>query len=267
MPTDPAAPPETPPDPPPAEEAVNPFRPREPVDDEVAVEILSDGEIQVLGRMPWTSNATFLVDITHPDTGDEPLLQGVYKPGRGERPLHDFPAGLYRREAAAWELAHQLGWGLVPPTIIRDGPFGEGSVQLYMPCDYEQHYFTLRDDPDRFDDLRRLAIFDLLANNTDRKSGHVLAGSDGRLWAIDNALCFHHQFKVRTVIWDFAGEPIGEGPTADMIRLVEDGLSPILSGLLDTFERDAVLIRARAIVEAGELPADATGRRVPWPLV
>ena len=237
------------------------------MDDEVAVEILSSGEIQVLGRMPWTSNATFLVDVTHPDTGDEPLLQGVYKPGRGERPLHDFPTGLYRREAAAWELAHQLGWGLVPPTIIRDGPFGEGSVQLYVPCDYEQHYFTIREDPDRFDDLRRLAIFDLVANNTDRKSGHVLAGHDGHLWAIDNALCFHHQFKVRTVIWDFAGQPIGEGPTNDMVRLLEEGLSPNLARLLDAFERDAVLARVRAVVKAGELPVDASGRRVPWPLV
>ena len=267
MPTDPATSTGTPTDAPPNEEAADPFRTRGPVDDDVAVEILSSGEIRVLGRMPWTSNATFLVDVTHPDTGSEPVLQGVYKPGRGERPLHDFPTRLYRREAAAWELAHQLGWGLVPPTIIRDGPFGEGSVQLYVPCDYEQHYFTLREDPDRLDDLRRLAIFDLLANNTDRKSGHVLAGSDGRLWAIDNALCFHHQFKVRTVIWDFAGDPIGDGSTADIVRLIEDGLSPDLSRLLDAFECDAVLARARAMIEAGELPADASGRRVPWPLV
>ncbi len=109
-------------DAPPDQEATDPFRAREPVDDEVAVEILSSGEIQVLGRMPWTSNATFLVDITHPDTGDEPLLQGVYKPARGERPLPHFPTGLYRREAAASELAHQPGWRRVPPTINRAGP-------------------------------------------------------------------------------------------------------------------------------------------------
>ena len=96
----------------------------------MAVEILSTGDIDVLGRMPWTSNATFLVDVTHPDTGDEPVLQGVYKPRRGERPLHDFPTGLYRREAAAWELAHQLGWGLVPPTIVRDGPFEIGRAHV-----------------------------------------------------------------------------------------------------------------------------------------
>lgn len=176
----------------------------------MAVEILSTGDIDVLGRMPWTSNATFLVDITHPDTGDEPVLQGVYKPRRGERPLHDFPTGLYRREAAAWELAHQLGWGLVPPTIVRDGPFGEGSVQLYVPCDYEQHYFTLRDDPERSDDLRRLAAFDLVANNTDRKAGHIIEGLDGKLWGIDQGLTFHAETKIRTVIWDFCGELIPE---------------------------------------------------------
>jgi hypothetical protein len=95
----------------------------------------------------------------------------------------------------------------------------------------------------------------------------VLAGHDGHLWAIDNALCFHHQFKVRTVIWDFAGDPIGDGPTADLVRLLADGLSEGLSRMLDPFERDAVLTRARAVVEAGELPVDASGRRVPWPLV
>jgi hypothetical protein len=95
----------------------------------------------------------------------------------------------------------------------------------------------------------------------------VLAGHDGHLWAIDNALCFHHQFKVRTVIWDFAGQPIGEGPTNDMVRLLEEGLSPNLARLLDAFERDAVLARAHAVVKAGELPVDASGRRVPWPLV
>ena len=217
--------------------------------------------------MPWTSNATFLVDVTPPDDGPLPLIQGVYKPGRGERPLHDFPPGLYRREAAAWELAHLLGWGLVPPTIVRDGPFGEGSVQLYVPCDYEEHYFTLRDDPSHAEALVRLAAWDLVANNTDRKGGHVLAGDDGALWAIDNALCFHHQFKVRTVIWDFAGHALPDDLVADLHQLVGGGLSTSLAELLDPLERDAVLTRAAAVASAGELPTDPSGRRVPWPLV
>ncbi len=245
----------------------SPFRHRGPIADELALKVLNEGELELLGRMPWTSNATFLVDVTHSETGDTPLLQGVYKPSRGERPLHDFPPGLHRREAAAWELTAQLTWGLVPPTVVRDGPFGEGSVQLYVPCDYEQHYFTLRDDPAWADDLRRLAAYDLVANNTDRKGGHVLAGDDGSLWAIDNALCFHHQFKVRTVIWDFAGDVIEEDLIADLQRLVADGPSDQLAGLLGTFERDALVVRARALAEAGRLPDDPSGRRIPWPLV
>jgi uncharacterized repeat protein (TIGR03843 family) len=245
----------------------DPFRRRGPVTDTLAVDVLTAGDLEILGRMPWTSNATFLVDVTHPSTGPDPLLQGVYKPSRGERLLHDFPPGLHRREAAAWELAAQLGWGLIPPTVVRDGPLGEGSVQLYVPCDYEQHYFTLRDDPSRSDALIRLAAWDLVANNTDRKGGHVLAGDDGALWAIDNALCFHHQFKVRTVIWDFAGHTLTDDLVSDLRRLIDDGLSEPLAELLDAFERDAVLARAGAVAEAGELPTDPSGRRVPWPLV
>ena len=245
----------------------DPFRRRGPVEDALAIEVLTEGHLEILGRMPWTSNATFLVDVTHPSTGSDPLLQGVYKPGRGERPLHDFPPGLYRREAAAWELTAQLGWGLIPPTVIRDGPLSEGSVQLYVPCDYEQHYFTLRDDPIRADELMRLAAWDLVANNTDRKGGHVLAGDDGALWAIDNALCFHHQFKVRTVIWDFAGQTLPDDLVTDLRRLTNEGILEPLAGILDAFESDALLTRASALADAGELPTDPSGRRVPWPLV
>ncbi|MBP16702.1 MAG: phosphatidylinositol kinase [Acidimicrobiaceae bacterium] len=213
--------------------------------------------------MPWSSNATFLVDVRHGDL----LLQGVYKPARGERPLHDFPPGIYRREAAAWELARHLGWGLIPPTVVRDGPLGEGSIQLYVPCDYDQHFFTLRDDPQHVAALRRLAAFDLVANSTDRKAGHVLLGDDGDVWAVDNALCFHHQFKVRTVIWDWGGEPLVDALLADLDRLVRDGLPEALAALLDPFERDAVLTRAAALGEDGALPIDPSGRRIPWPLL
>ncbi len=241
----------------------SPFRPRGPIADADAVAVLTDGDLDVLGRMPWSSNATFLVDVAC----DDHLLQGVYKPGRGERSLHDFPPDIHRREVAAWELTHQLGWGLVPPTVLRDGPLGPGSVQLFVPCDYEQHFFTLRDLPDHVPALRRLAAFDLVANNTDRKAGHVLAGCDGRIWAVDNALCFHHQFKVRTVIWDWAGEPLDTDLVADLWRLVEDGPSTALADLLDPFEVDAVTARARALATDGVLPHDPTGRRVPWPLL
>jgi|TARA_B100001971_G_scaffold48366_1_gene43753 uncharacterized repeat protein (TIGR03843 family) len=244
----------------------SPFRARGPVDDGVALALLATGDLTLLGQMPWSSNGTFLVDLAPPTPGDN-IVQGVYKPGRGERPLRDFPAGLYRREAAAWELASHLGWGLIPPTVVRDGPLGEGSVQLYVPCDYREHYFTLCEDPTRADELRRLAVFDLVANNTDRKAGHVLAGDDGRIWAVDNALCFHQQFKIRTVIWDFSGQPIPAALLEDLTRLVDTDLPTSLSCLLDTFEAEAIVARASALLADGELPVDPSGRRVPWPLL
>ena len=114
----------------------------------------------------------------------------VYKPARGERPLWDFPPGLYRRELAAYLLSEALGWGLVPPTILRDGPLGEGSLQLFVPADFEQHYFTLLERPEHHDALQAICLFDLLANNADRKSGHCLLGRGRPLWAIDHGLAF-----------------------------------------------------------------------------
>ncbi len=244
-------------------EASNPFRDRDPLADSLAVKMLLEGEIDLLGRMPWSSNATFLVDINLEGS----IIQGVYKPSTGERPLHDFPPEIYKREVAAWELTKQLEWGIIPPTITRLGPFGEGSIQLYIPCDYEQHYFTLRDNPSHLKTLKRLAVFDLVSNNTDRKAGHVLEGKDGEIWAVDNALSFHHQFKVRTVIWDWAGEPIDSALIEDLNELITNGPSEPLLGLLDSLEIDALLSRAQAICSTGSLPYDTTGRRVPWPLL
>jgi uncharacterized repeat protein (TIGR03843 family) len=191
----------------------------------------------------------------------------VYKPFRGERPLWDFPNGLGRREVAAWELSEALGWGLVPPTVLREGPLGEGSVQWFVDADFEQHYFTLLEDERHHPALRRICAFDLVANNTDRKSGHCLLDEDGRIWAIDNGLAFHEEFKVRTVIWEFGGEPVPEDVLGDLERLVEDGLSDSFEGLLDADERRAVLLRAEALARDGVFPVDHSGRRYPWPLV
>jgi uncharacterized repeat protein (TIGR03843 family) len=202
------------------EPGVSPFRSRPPIATDRALELLRHGEIEVLGRMPYSSNATFLVDVCHEGL----LAQGIYKPHRGERPLWDFPSGLFKREAAAFELAEHVGWHLVPPTVVRDGPLGEGSLQLFMPSHFEQHYFTLRDDGDHIEAMQRLCVFDLLANNTDRKSGHVLLGEDGRIWAIDNGLSFHAEFKLRTVIWDFAGEPIPNDIRRRHRAPLDDGL-------------------------------------------
>lgn len=241
----------------------SPFRSRPPIPTDRALAALREGEVEIIGRMPYSSNATFLVDVCH----DGLLVQGIYKPHRGERPLWDFPSGLFRREAAAFELAEHLGWCLVPPTVVRDGPLGEGSLQLFVPSRFEEHYFTLREDEAHTHALQRLCVFDIVSNNTDRKSGHVLLGEDGRIWAIDNGLSFHVEFKLRTVIWDYAGEPIPSDIRDDVVRLLDEGLPPSLDDVLDPLERDAVLARARAVVCEGRFPHDHTGRRYPWPLV
>jgi uncharacterized repeat protein (TIGR03843 family) len=228
-----------------------------------ALRLLAEGEVEVKGRMPWSSNGTFLAEVAR---GEEALL-AVYKPGRGERPLWDFPRGLYRREVAAWALSELLGWGVVPETIVRDGPLGEGSLQRFVEADFEQHYFTLYERPELHDALRTICAFDLLANNTDRKSGHCLLGDDGRVWAIDNGLCFHPDPKVRTVIWEFGNEVVPESLLADVERALP-GLSSALVPLLDDEEVGGVRERAEWLLRRRRFPeADPAGRCYPWPLV
>lgn len=237
-------------------------RPRSLVPDQPTLDLLREREISVLGRMPWSSNITLLVHFD-----DEAVTKAVYKPRRGERPLWDFPSGLYRREAAAFELSYALRWDVVPPTIVRDGPLGEGSVQLFVDADYEQHYFTIQENASHRDDLMAICVLDLVANNTDRKSGHCLVGRDERIYAIDNGLSFHEEFKLRTVLWDYAGEPIPDHLLVDLRRLRSDGLPPGLAGLLDPPEADACLARIDAVITDAVFPSDPGGRRYPWPLV
>jgi uncharacterized repeat protein (TIGR03843 family) len=227
------------------------------------LDLLARGEIAVKGRLPWASNATFLVEVTR----DGASALGVYKPERGERPLWDFPRGLHRREVAAYRLSEILGWGLVPPTLEREGPYGPGSLQLFVDAEFEEHYFTLRERPEHRAALARLCAFDLLANNADRKSGHCLLGRDGRLYAIDNGLCFHVDPKLRTVVWDFAGEPVPEEVRAGAAALASRSLPRPLVELLREEERAALVRRARALGAAERFPEDTTGMRYPWPLV
>ena len=227
-------------------------------------ELLTSGAIEIQGRMPWSSNNTFLVTVTN----DGKTVAAIYKPGPGERPLWDFPDGLYRREVAAYELSESLGWGFVPATVeIDEGPLGPGSLQLFVDADFEQHYFTLLEEEAHHRILKRMATFDVLANNADRKGGHCLIDEEGRIWGIDHGLCFHVQQKLRTVIWDFAGQELHPDDQADVARLVEDGLPSTLTDLLHPEECRALEKRARHLLETKRLPEPRTDHPYPWPLV
>jgi uncharacterized repeat protein (TIGR03843 family) len=238
------------------------------------LDLLSSGEIEVQGRLPWSSNFSYLVTVTSPgDPGADPSLPGsrraAYKPGRGERPLWDFGTDLYRREVAAYELSAAYGLDLVPETVLRlDGPLGPGSIQRFVEADFEQHYFTLLEAPEHHSRLVELAAFDVLSNNADRKSGHVLVDSDGHIWGIDNGLSFHAQEKLRTVIWEFAGDPLPAVVAAVCEAIVADGVPPRVAALIDDDEVEALRRRARAMLRAGSLPAPRDDYRAyPWPLV
>jgi len=213
--------------------------------------------------MPWSSNATFLVKVGL--DGDE--CAAIYKPHQGERPLWDFPDGLYAREVAAYSVSTALGWGVVPETILRDDlPHGRGSLQRFVDADFAQHYFTLVEDEAWHDELRRMAVFDLLINNADRKSGHCLV-AEGRLWGIDHGLCFHVQPKLRTVIWDFGGTPIPEDLKADAARLA-GSLPADLCDLLSASELEVLARRSEVVSQIDMFPnPDPDERPYPWPLV
>lgn len=228
------------------------------------LKLLTEGSVELVGKIARSSNETFLVQLS---LGDD-TAHAVYKPEAGERPLSDFEPGLYRRERAAYLLSESLGWGMVPPTVIReDVPLGVGSLQWFIDCDFREHYFTLAaKDPSTHPDMARMALFDYISNNTDRKSGHVLRGGDGRIWGIDHGLCFSAVFKLRTVIWDFAGEAIPDGLLADIAPLAA-AVPDELAELLDEDETAALKRRTRRMLQEGTLPVDLTGSRYPWPLV
>ena len=227
------------------------------------LQVLTCGDIEIEGRMPWSSNATFLVNITCEDV----VARGIYKPMRGERPLWDFEPGLHRREVAAYRLSEALGLDLVPPTVLRDGPYGEGSVQWFVDVDHRQHYFTIHEErPDLHETLRTVALFDLLANNTDRKSGHVLIDADNHIWGIDHGLCFAADFKLRTVVWEFGGEPI-DGALLDAIQPIGRAVPLEIATLLADDEVVALQERAQWVAANPVFPIDQSGRRYPWPIV
>src|SRR5689334_14919002 len=229
-----------------------------------ALALLLEGEVEIQGRMPWSSNSTFLATVC----GGEEMMQAIYKPHRGERPLWDFPDGLFRREVAAYALSEELGWRLVPETVLRDdAPYGIGSLQRFVDADFEQHYFTLLEEhADTHDALKAMCAFDIVANNADRKGGHCLLDGDCHVWGIDHGLCFHVEPKLRTVIWDFAGEPIPEHLLADLDALASDPPATLV-GLLTEAERTMVVRRAAAVVKLGRFPHPTSDRPYPWPMV
>ena len=232
------------------------------------IEHLLRGDIEVEGRMPYSSNATFLVHVVH----DGLSHPAIYKPMRGERPLWDFEPGLHRREVAAYLLSEAMGIHVVPPTVLRDGPVGEGSFQWFAVADHSEHYFTIYESmPALHDRLRDIAALDIVANNTDRKSGHCLLvpardGHDATVWGIDHGLCFAPEYKLRTVIWEFGDEPLPDHVVAAARRLV-DAVPLDIAALLGDEEVEAIQGRATWMVKEQHFPTDPTGRRYPWPLV
>jgi hypothetical protein len=235
------------------------------ISDEEALELLECGELQEThGLIPWSSNYTFLIALAA--NGREALA--VYKPRQGERPLWDFPDGtLCQRECAAFLISQALGWNLVPPTILRDGPHGIGSMQFYVPHDPEENYFTFGSKYAQ--QLRQIALFDAIVNNADRKGGHCLLDAKGRIRAIDHGVCFHTQPKLRTVIWDFEGKPIPPTLMADLERLCmalgDPHLTSKLQSLLTGDEIDALRERLDTLMAQREFPRPGPGRNYPWP--
>ncbi len=232
--------------------------------------LLATAELTVRGFVANASNHTLLIQVGVPEDG----THAIYKPRRGERPLWDFPPGtLCQREAAAWVVSDFLGWQVVPRTVLREGPMGLGSVQLFVPHDPEEHYFALVGDERYHDQLARIATFDLLVNNADRKGSHVLRSDvDDRLWGIDHGLTFHPQTKLRTVIWDLPALRLRAAWHADLRRLASalgDAVQPVttqLEALLSVTELTVLRRRAELLAEIDCLPDPPADRRpYPWP--
>lgn len=224
------------------------------------VEMLCSGEIEILGLLPYASNATLLVKLIH---GDAEAL-AVYKPQRGERPLWDFPSGtLCNREVAAFVVSDALGWDLVPPTVLREGPAGIGSLQWFIDEDPEADVRTALST--HADELMRIVLFDVIANNADRKGGHVLLDKTGGIWAIDHGVCFAAEHKLRTILWVHEEAPIPDALLDDVARFAQSDKQEI-RGLLDGDELDALDERVAELLETKTFPAqDPYGRNVPWP--
>jgi hypothetical protein len=234
---------------------------------EAACGLLEQAAVVDCKGLPWGSNYTYALGL---DAGDDRVLLAIYKPRRGEVPLWDFPDGtLYRRERAAYVVSQRLDWPFIPPTVIRDGPYGIGSVQLYVEPDPQAGYDRLRSE--HADEIQQIAVFDCLTNNADRKAGHFLLGQhDGRVWGIDHGLTFNTAPKLRTVVWDYVGEPIPDRLLSDLLRLRRDPirlkqLCDDLEPLLLPAELEALLHRLDHLLQDRRFPSPSARRFYPWP--
>ena len=265
--------------------------------DPSARQLLAEGELTVVGRIMQASNATLVCDAS----SDGQTLRCVYKPIRGERPLWDFPDGtLAGREVASYLISEELGWGVIPRTILRDGPFGPGMVQRWIETpdrrpesggqpdlvdicppeevgpgwlevlraydvDGDEVALIHADDPR----LQRMAVLDIVLNNADRKGGHVLEGVDGAVYGVDHGICLHEEYKLRTVLWGWAGRPIGDDLLADLEAFAErlDGeeFASLLAAHISIREIEALRDRAKSLLAAPVMPHPAGPRTIPWP--
>lgn len=240
-----------------------------PISPERLLEVLEKGEIdKEYGILRWSSNYAFLIAVNY----DDLQLTAVYKPQRGERPLWDFPDGtLCMRETAAFLTSRELGWEIVPPTVLREGPRGLGSIQFYIDHDPEINYFTF--DESFVPQLKRLAAFDYVINNADRKGGHCLLDSEGHIWGIDHGIAFNSVHKLRTVIWEYAGQPIQDDlleAIACLYSALENIDSPYSKGmrrLLAPPEIKAFQSRLRHLLKGKRYPSPGPGPNYPWPPV
>ncbi|SDM48656.1 SCO1664 family protein [Allokutzneria albata] len=255
-----------------------------------ALELVRHGRIEVQGRLVDASNATLFGSISHEGVRAE----AVYKPIRGERPLWDFPDGtLAGREVASYLVSEATGWGLVPPTALRDGPFGPGMVQLWVdvepeadlvdviaPDEVQPGWRRVLEAHDRFGDpavlahadhpsMRLLAVLDVVLNNADRKGGHVLHAKDGAVYGVDHGICLHHEDKLRTVLWGWIGEELPE-QVAEVLTVLRERLAGDLGGALAEHltrkEIRATEDRISRLLETGVFPQPSGDwPAIPWP--
>jgi hypothetical protein len=241
------------------------------MDRATALEVLHDGELEILGRIIGSSNNALFVSVTRvcPDPEPAQVIEAIYKPTAGERPLDDFPDGtLSRREVAAWHVSEASGWDIVPPTVLRAGPFGEGMVQAYVEADpaIDVVAMVVEDDPR----LRRMAVFDAVVNNTDRKGGHILPVAGGRtIHGVDHGVCFSPVPKLRTVLWGWRGQPLNDDERAGLERIrgaLDGDLGVELGRLLSRLEARTTVRRVDDLLASGRFPLPSpTWPSIPWP--